>query len=109
MNYEPGSTRRQAWLAMVVTLAGGCSSAKARTKSWAKKPKGPTTMAGLLVDEYITDLKGSAKDKRIQAARELAGMGSEARKALPALEAMAKDRDPAVSAAATKAIAAIRK
>lgn len=109
MNHQRESTPRRAWLAMLVTLAGGCSSAKARAKPKSRKPKGPTTMAGLLVDEYINDLKGSAKDKRIQAARELGGMGSEARKALPALEAMAKDRDPAVSGAAAKAIAAIRK
>jgi hypothetical protein len=66
-------------------------------------------MGGLLVEGYIADLKGSAKDKRIQAARELAEMGSEAKKALPALEAMAADRDPAVSEAAKRALAAIRR
>lgn len=106
---ESGSMRRRSWLALAVTLAAGCSSAKARAKAKARKPKGPATMAGLLVDGYIADLKAAAKEKRIQAARELAGMGAEAKKALPALEAMAADKDAAVSEAAERAIAAIRR
>lgn len=109
MNDEPGSMRRRAWLGVIMAVAGGCSSAKPKAKSRTRKPKGPQTMSGLLVDGYIADLKGAAKDKRIQAARELAAMGSDAKKALPALEAMAADKDSAVSEAARRAIAAIRR
>ena len=66
-------------------------------------------MAGLLVDGYIADLGGADRQKRITAARELGALGSEARKALPALEKLAADKDKDVSAAAKRAIAGIRR
>jgi HEAT repeat protein len=75
----------------------------------AKRPKGPQTMGNLLLDAYIDDLKSPQADKRIRAARELGNMGSDAKKALPALEAIARDTNPEVSAAAKQAVTAIRK
>lgn len=65
-------------------------------------------MTGLLVDEYIKDLKGSDARKRITAARELGALGAEARKAVPALETMAAAKDREVRDAATRALESIR-
>jgi len=75
----------------------------------AKRPKGPQTMGNLLLDAYIDDLKSPQADKKIRAARELGMMGADAKKALPALEALARDTNPEVSAAAKQAVTAIRK
>lgn len=66
-------------------------------------------MGDLLVGEYIADLKKGPADKQITAARELGNMGSGASKALPALEAAAKEGDAKVREAAQKAIREIRK
>jgi len=66
-------------------------------------------MGGLLLDAYIDDLKSPAADKRISAARELANMGAGAKKAVPALEKMASEKDAKVSEAAKQALASIRK
>lgn len=103
--------QRRTWLAMVLMTAAGCSSAtkKTKKKSARKQPKGPQTMGGLLLDAYVDDLKSSSADKRINAARELANMGANAKKALPILEKMAADKDPKVAAAAKQALASIRK
>lgn len=106
------SVGRRAWLAVAVAAAVGCSAAKRtpRRRSPARKgSKGPQTMGGLLVDAYIADVRGTAKEKRIRAARELGAMGAEAKKAVPALEAMAAEKDASVSAAAKQALAAIRR
>lgn len=100
--------QRRAWLAMVLLTAVGCSSAT-KKKSTKKRPKGPQTMGGLLLDAYIDDLKSPSADKRINAARELANMGANAKKAVPALEKMAADKDTKVSGAAKQALASIRK
>jgi hypothetical protein len=100
---------RRAWLGLCVAVVAGCSAGKARTKPRVKRAKGPQTMAGLLVDGYIADLGGADRQKRITAARELGALGSEARKALPALEKLAADKDKDVSAAAKRAIAGIRR
>jgi hypothetical protein len=75
----------------------------------AKRPKGPQTMGNLLLDSYIDDLKSPQADKKIRAAQELGMMGSDAKKALPALESLARDKNPQVSAAAKQAVTAIRK
>jgi len=100
---------RRAWLGLCVAVVGGCSPAKARPKQRARRGKGPPTMTGLLVDGYIADLSGADRAKRITAARELGSLGSQARKALPALEKLAADKDDEVRAAATRAIADIRR
>lgn len=75
----------------------------------AKRPKGPQTMGNLLLDSYIDDLKSPQADKKIRAAQELGMMGADAKKALPGLESLARDTNPQVSAAAKKAVTAIRK
>lgn len=100
--------QRRAWLAMVLMAAAGCSSAT-KKKSARKRPKGPQTMGGLLLDAYIDDLKSPSAEKRINAARELANMGSGAKKAVPVLEKMAADKDSKVAAAAKQALTSIRK
>jgi HEAT repeat protein len=66
-------------------------------------------MGNLLLDAYIDDLKAPAADKKISAARELANMGMNAKKAVPALERMAAEKDKKVSEAAKRALASIRK
>lgn len=116
--------RRRAWLvAVVAVVAAGCSSSTTKSRgkksgkspratsprAASKRPKGPQTMGNLLLDAYVSDLDSPAADKRINAARELANMGSGAKKAVPALERMAGDKDPKVSAAAKQALASIRK
>lgn len=100
--------QRRAWLAMVLMAAAGCSSAT-KKKSARKRPKGPQTMGGLLLDAYIDDLKSPSSEKRINAARELANMGSGAKKAVPVLEKMAADKNSKVATAAKQALASIRK
>ncbi|MFM7245618.1 MAG: hypothetical protein ACKO40_15795 [Planctomycetaceae bacterium] len=100
---------RRAWLGLCLVAVGGCSPAKARPKARAKRAKGPQTMTGLLVDGYLADLGGSDRQKRITAARELGVLGSAARKALPALEKLVADKDKDLSAAASQAIAQIRR
>lgn len=100
---------RRAWLGLWLAAAGGCSAAKTRPKSRARRAKGPQTMTALLVDGYLADLGGSDRQKRITAARELGVLGSAARKALPALEKLAADKDADLSAAAVQAIAQIRR
>ncbi|MEI6504286.1 MAG: HEAT repeat domain-containing protein [Planctomycetota bacterium] len=117
--------RRRVWLTAMLLTAVGCSgkSTKSRPKTTKssrpqttkssrparKHPKGPKTMGGLLLDAYIEDLKSPAGDKRINAARELANMGPNAKKAVPLLEKMATDKDGKVSAAAKQALVSIRK
>ena len=66
-------------------------------------------MGNLLLDSYIDDLKSPQADKKIRAAQELGMMGADAKKALPALESLARDKNPQVSAAAKQAVTAIRK
>jgi hypothetical protein len=66
-------------------------------------------MGNLLVDGYIDDLRKGPADKRITAAQELGNMGSAAKDALPALEALAKDGDAKVRAAVQTAIKAVKK
>jgi hypothetical protein len=100
---------RRAWLGLCLAAVGGCSAGKARPKPRRQRPKGPPTMSGLLVDGYLADLREADPRKRIAAARELGALGSEARKALPALEKLAADADQEVSAAAARAIAEIRR
>jgi hypothetical protein len=96
-------------------LLSGCSKA---TKSGldtlprsraAKRPQGPQTMSNLLLDSYIEDLGSGQLDARLRAARELGNMGADAKKALPALEKMAGDKNAKASGAAKEAIAAIRR
>ena len=109
--------RRRVWQTAMLLTAVGCSgkSTKSRAKTTKssrparKHPKGPKTMGGLLLDAYIEDLKSPAGDKRINAARELANMGPNAKKAVPLLEKMATDKDGKVSAAAKQALVSIRK
>lgn len=111
--------RRRDWMVMMLVAAAGCSGAKksraksVKTSKSSRKPgkqsKGPTTMGGLLLDAYIEDLRSPAPDKRINAARELANMGANAKKAVPSLEKMAADKNGKVSAAAKQALVAIRK
>ena len=100
---------------MLVTAGAGCSnapSAKKKAQSSSrngKRPKGPKTMGNLLVDSYIDDLKKGPANKQIEAAKELGNMGAGGKKALPALESMAKNNNAAVREAAQQAIKSIRK
>jgi HEAT repeat protein len=87
--------------------SGGLSRLPAGSPA-AKRPKGPQTMGNLLVDAYIADLASPQLDKRLRAARELGNMGGAAKKAVPAIEKMARDTNPQASAAAKEALAAIR-
>lgn len=109
---------RRRWLACVagtalVSAAIGCSGSKVkkagRSSRANKRSKGPKTMGDLLVGEYIADLKNGPAEKQVAAAKELGNMGSGAKQALPALEALAKDGSPAVRDAAQRAIREIRK
>ena len=118
---------RRRWLAGALRASGaalavsaaGCStggkasgSAKKKahsSKRAAKRPKGPKTMGNLLVDGYIADLESGPADKQLAAAQELCNMGAGAKKALPALESLAKKGDAQVREAAQQAIKAIRK
>jgi len=106
--------QRRAWLMATLLLAAGCGgpatrgAKSSRKGAGRKQPKGPRTMSNLLVDAYIGDLGSSAPQKRIRAAEELANIGAEAKSALPLLDKMARDPDAKVSAAAKRAIKAIR-
>lgn len=110
--------RRWFWCVATTMLVAGCSSKKQRGSGLdrlpagapaAKRAKGPQTMGNLLLDAYIDDLKSPQVEKRLRAARELGNMGGEAKKAVPALERMAGDKNPKVSAAAKQSLAAIRR
>jgi hypothetical protein len=110
-------TRRLFWCGAGAMLMAGCSAKKKKRGGLnslpagaraAKRPKGPQTMGNLLLDSYIEDLGGHSVENRLRAARELAAMGGDAKKALPALEKMAADRNPQLSSAAKEAAAAIR-
>jgi len=110
---------RRGWLLLSLALVAGCSGTK-KGKS-AKKSRGrpsgtqagkrkkPKTMANLLIDGYIADLKQGPVAKQITAARELGNMGATAKSALPALEPLARHADASLSAAAKQAITSIKK
>jgi hypothetical protein len=109
---------RRGWLLLPLALVAGCSGTK-KGKS-AKKSRGPSgnhtgkrkkpkTMANLLIDGYIADLKQGPVAKQITAARELGNMGATAKSALPALEPLARHADASLSAAAKQAITSIKK
>ena len=70
---------------------------------------GPKTMGGLMVDSWKADLSSPSADKRILAANELGSMGPSAKAALPALQNLARDRNPQVAAAAKAAISKINR
>jgi len=100
---------------VIATAVPGCSKAQKsgldalpRSRA-AKRPQGPQTMGNLLLDSYIEDLGSGRLDTRLRAARELGNMGGDAKKALPALEKMAGDKNAQASGAAKEAIAAIRR
>ena len=102
-------------LTVVSCTLPGCSKASKsgldalpRSRA-AKRPQGPQTMGNLLLDSYIQDLGSGQLDTRLRAARELGNMGADAKKALPALEKMAGDKNAKASGAAKEAIAAIRR
>jgi hypothetical protein len=108
--------RRAALFALLVA-AIGCSSGKSSTRKSSgksprtakgRRPKGPKSMSGLLVQAYVDDLKKGAPEKKISAARELAAMGSNAKAALPALQSLTSHGSPQVASAAKAAIKAIR-
>lgn len=105
--------RRRGWMLLSLALLTGCSGTK---KTKTKKPSGqagkrkkPKTMANLLIDGYIADLKQGPVTKQITAARELGNMGATAKSALPALEPLARHADANLSAAAKQAIQSIKK
>lgn len=109
---------RRGWMLLLLALATGCSgtkTGKAARKSrgqsgnQAGKRKKPKTMANLLIDGYIADLKQGPIAKQITAARELGNMGVTAKAALPALEPLARHSDSDLSNAAKQAIQSIRK
>jgi hypothetical protein len=101
--------------AVIAVVLPGCSKgptsgldALPRSRA-ATRPQGPQTMSNLLLDSYIEDLGSGQLDTRLRAARELGNMGADAKKALPALEKMAGDKNAKVRDAAKEAIAAIRR
>lgn len=109
---------RRSWLLLSLALVTGCSGtktgkatkkARGQSGNQAGKRKKPKTMANLLIDGYIADLKQGPVAKQITAARELGNMGATAKSALPALEPLARHSDSALSKAATQAIKSIRK
>jgi hypothetical protein len=106
--------RRRGWMLLSLALLTGCSGTK--KKKTAKRPSGqagkrkkPKTMANLLIDGYIADLKQGPVAKQITAARELGNMGATAKSALPALEPLARHADANLSKAAKQAIQSIKK
>lgn len=110
--------QRRNWLATVLAVAAGCSGGRANSPldrlpagaaAARKRGKGPQTMGGILLDSYVKDLASPDAAKRIKAAEELANMGGDAKKAVPALERLAGDKDAKVSAAARRALGAITK
>lgn len=108
--HRPPSIQRRTWMLLSATLLAGCSATKKKSprSKAAKRPKGPKTMANLLIDSYIADLKQGPADKQVAAAKELAAMGSKAKAALPALKPLTANTNPKVSAAAKEAIQAIQ-
>lgn len=99
---------------LLLALATGCSGTKKgkaakNASGQAGKRKKPKTMANLLIDGYIADLKQGPVPKQITAARELGNMGATAKSALPALEPLARHSDSGLSEAAKTAIKSIRK
>lgn len=108
-------SRRWCLAALVV---GGCSSESpprptnklpgSYSRSDRPRTKGPQTMGKLLLDSYVKDLDSPAQQSRVRAATELGNMGAEAKAALPKLEKLTGDKDAAVSAAAKRAVQAIR-
>lgn len=94
---------------MAAGLVTGCSGGSKRRGGSARQPKGPQGFGNLMVPEWIKDLGDKSADKRLRAAQELGNMGPAAKAALPALEKAARDKDSRVSAAAKKAIAAIKR
>lgn len=102
---------RRSWIILSLAVLTGCSSAKKKSpRNQAGKPrKKPKTMANLLIDDYIADLKKGPVAKQLTAARELGNMGATAKAALPALEPLARHTDASLSAAAKLAIKSIKK
>lgn len=103
---------RRFFLTAACLACAGCSSKVAKpgsAKARSKRPKGPKTMGNLLVDAYVDDLKKGSPEKKVSAAKELAALGGNAKAALPTLQSLASDKNPQVSAAAKKAIQAIKK
>jgi len=99
----------------LVALAG-CSKPRRRRAGLSGLPSGPATrlkgpqgFGGMMAKEWAKDLGDASAEKRVRAAQELANMGPAAKSALPALEKAARDKNGEVSAAAKRAIAAIRK
>lgn len=103
--------RRRSLLGLLVSasLLGGCSDSRSRSRTRAKRPKGPQGFGGMMAKEWAKDLGDKSPEKRVRAANELANMGPAAKSALPALERAAKDGNKDVATAAKQAIAAIRK
>jgi hypothetical protein len=110
--------RRRGWMLLSLALLTGCSGTKkgkpakksrGQTGSQAGKRKKPKTMANLLIDGYIADLKQGPVAQQITAARELGNMGATAKSALPALEPLARHADSGLSKAAKEAIQSIKK
>jgi hypothetical protein len=86
----------------------GLAGLPAGPGSLRNRPKGPQGFGNMMAKEWAKDLGDKSADKRLRAATELANMGPAAASALPALEQAAKDKNPQVSAAAKRAIAAVR-
>lgn len=104
--------RRREWFAAIAVAIAGCGTTtrpKGKSARGRKKPRGPQTMGGLLIDGYVADLGDASAAKRAAAAKELGAMGAAAKSALPALERVAKDADATAARAARDAIASIRK
>lgn len=106
--------QRRGWMLLLLAVATGCSATKKgkaakKSSGQAGKRKKPKTMADLLIDGYIADLKQGPVTKQITAARELGNMGATAKSALPALEPLARHSDSDLSKAAKQAITSIRK
>ena len=105
--------RRRGWMLLSLALLAGCSGTKKtkakKSSGQAGKRKKPKTMANLLIDGYIADLKQGPVAKQITAARELGNMGTTAKSALPALEPLARHADANLSKAAKQAIQSIKK
>ena len=114
MHLDSPDMHRRGWLLLSLALVTGCSgttkgkSAK-KSSGLAGKRKKPKTMANLLIDGYIADLKQGPVAKQMTAAKELGNMGATAKAALPALEPLARHKDASLSKAAKQAIQSIKK
>lgn len=102
---------RRSWIVLSLALLAGCSGTKKspQRSQAGKRLKKPKTMANLLIDGYIADLKQGPVAKQLTAAKELGNMGPTAKSALPALEPLARHADAKLSAAARQAIQSIKK